>query len=78
MYQHTIQYCGMKQEIYSVQNETIDQLLAAEPERIVYSTMWGTYNTMEPIYVSHVMFVILGGLIMLAVHNEMKDKRYYK
>jgi hypothetical protein len=78
MYQHNIQYCGIKEEIYSVQNETINQLLAAEPEKIVYSTIWGMYSTMEPIYVTHTIAGIFFVMIMTIINNEMQDKRYYK
>jgi hypothetical protein len=76
MYQHSIQYCGIKEEIYSVQNETIHELLAAEPEKNAYSTIWGIYKELGPIYVIHIMIGLFYMCAIMVIDQETKDRRY--
>jgi hypothetical protein len=76
MYQHRIQYCGIKEEIYSVQNETIHELLAAEPEKNAYSTIWGIYKDLGYVYIPHIIIGMCYSAAMIAVYQETQNRRY--
>lgn len=78
MYQHSIQYCGIKEDVYSTQNETIHELLAAEPEKNVYSSIWGIYKEMGSVYVIHIMIGLCYMCTIMVIDQETREQQRYK
>ena len=76
-YDHVVEYCKVKETIYSVDSHMIQEWIKANPNKLVYHTLWGSYQweSMIGMYVIHVFLSIMGVGIWIIIEDDARRNR---
>lgn len=76
-YKHVIEYCEVEGIIYSADSNMIQEWIKANPNRLAYHTMWGSFGweSLAGMYGIHVFLGIVVIMIWIFVDNEERRNR---
>jgi hypothetical protein len=76
-YKHVIEYCKVEGTIYSADSHTIQEWIKANPNKLVYHTLWGSFGweSLAGVYGIHVFLGIVVIMIWIFVDNENNRNR---
>jgi len=75
MYENIIEFCGIEQNMYNIENKTFQKWLLQEPEKTAYRTMWGTVDNIGKVYALHIILFVLYIIIIAIIYDEQERER---